>query len=473
MTGRLSEEAVVQSLDTGLQSLVWKSPFSIKSVALAPKVDFKAIQDAKDPEASAQAVPRRDMYLALVTEGPEDALDILPLLSAEQFVSVMDNESWHDGQLVIHQAIRWLDLYKNLGEDQLYKRFRQLDEEYQVALLNPYMEMVDEETFEKLSHDEQDKFTAMPCNTLWWRVKNADEKIQEFVSSLVQNSIGEDAAYIYSLLGMASMLPPNEQEALIKQFRDARQEEDGFVSIEESLELFAPFDGEKLYSQWKSAVGREGVTDLVHEADSKQLFLDTVLRAVSTSGQADPVAVENVQRSFAYLANAISSACRVAPDDVHGLTSLLQQVHLTVNFGLEVLSGGDISKAVDILFTEYPKTIFRFAISAVDSIRVEALSGLRSINAEAAGKLELLWRSGKFGAALWQIDRSFLDALGFDGAELLKGLFNRFAMLKDEVIDAGSTKRARFRPLATVSDYSQLLTEVRNLFPKQSGGSLV
>ena len=144
MTSRLSEESVVQALDTGWQSLIWKSPFSHKSCELAPKVDFTEILDAEDPAAAAQAVHRRDMYLALVSEGAEVALDILPLISAEQLVTIMDNEAWHDGKLVIHQAIRWLELYKDVGPEQLYVRFRQLDEEYQVAFLSPYIEMVDD-----------------------------------------------------------------------------------------------------------------------------------------------------------------------------------------------------------------------------------------------------------------------------------------------------------------------------------------
>ena len=463
MSGRLSEEAVIQSLDTGWQSLVWKSSFPVKSVSLVPIVDFKALLDAEDPVAATHAIPRRDMYLALVTQGPEDALEILPLLSEEQFVSIIDNEAWQDGRLSVHQAIRWLDLYRNIDPEQLYKRFRGLDEEYQVALLNPFIEMVDEEAFEELGQEDQDKFTPMPCNTLWWRVKDGDEKVQEFVQGLLQASIGEDAAYIYSLLGMASMLPPNEQEALIKQFRDARLEEDGFVTREESLALFSKFDGEAVYSRWKSRKAVENSAELSVADGVAELFLDKVLKVATTSGQADEAAMENVQRSFGYLANAVSAACGVASDDISGLRSLLQQVRYTVNFGLEVLSDGDVSKAIEILFTEYPKIIFQFAISTADSIRAEAISILRPINPDATVKLELFWRSGKFGAALWLIDQQFLELVGFENAEVIKGLFNRFPMLKDEIITSENIKRARFRPMATVSDYSDLLSSLRKI----------
>ena len=470
MTSRLSEESVVQALDTGWQSLIWKSPFSHKSSELAPAVDFTEILDAEDPEAAAQAVPRRDMYLALVSEGAEVALDILPLLSAEQLVTIMDNEAWHDGKLVIHQAIRWLELYKDVGPEQLYVRFRQLDEEYQVAFLSPYIELLDEEAYEKVSHDEQDKFTALPCNTLWWKVKDGDERVQDFVSSLIYSSISEDAAYIYSLLGMAAMMPPNEQEDLLTQFRNARLEEDGFVTKEESYQLFSPFAGESLYSKWK-IVDNGDSEELVATA-ANVLFLDAVMKSAMKSGRVDPEAVDNVKRSFAYLANAVSAACLVEPDDVTGLTRILVQTRHIVSFGLEVLSSGDHSKAVDILFTEYPKTVFKFALSTVDSIRQEAISGLKRLNSGAAQKLEGLWRAGKFGSALWMIDRDFGDALGFEGAEVLKGLFNRFPLINDEIITGDGVQRTRFRPLATVGDYSEMLSAVRLIFPTPTKGEM-
>jgi hypothetical protein len=404
------------------------------------------------------------MYLALVAADPEEALEVLPLLSDEQFVSIIDNEAWKDGHLSVHQAIRWLDLYKHLGAEHLYKRFRQLDEEYQVALLNPYIEMVDEEAFEKLPQNEQDTYSALPCNTLWWKVKGGDEKIQEFVTSLASASMSEDAAYVYSLLGMASMLPPNEQEALLKQFRDARLEEDGFVSLDDSLDLFAPFGaGKDLLHKWSSL--KKDQPSAIAKTDSNSLlFIDTVLRKAASSGVADSVAVENVQKSFAYLANAVSAACQVEPDDVSGLRSLLQQVKCLSSFGLDVLSNGNDDKAVEILFTEFPKVVFKFALSLFDAVRLEAVSCLKAKDEKLANKIELYWRSGKFGAALWLIDKNLSGKIDPESVEILKGLFNRFPMVKDEVMTDDKVWRVRFRPVATISDYETLVSDVRRIF---------
>jgi hypothetical protein len=472
MSDRLSEEALIRTLDSGWRSLTWVDTMSSKNSQLYSAVDFNEILNAKNPEAMAQAIPRRDMYLALAATGPEEALDVLPLLSNEQFVSIIDHEAWRDGHLSVYQAIRWLDLYKHLGPEQLYQRFRQLDEEYQVAFLNPFIEMVDEETFETLSQEEQDRYTALPCNTLWWRIKGGDEKVQEFVSSLISAAISEDAAYVYSLLGMAAMLPPNEQEALLKQFRDARLEEDGFVSAEESLELFSLFpDGKSLLDKWGS-IHRPAASMLEKKSEQNVLFLDAVIRLAAESGLADLVAVENVQKGFAYLANAVSSACQVEPDDVVGLKSLLQQVKCISSLGLEVLSGGNESKAVEILFTEYPKVIFRFALSLFDAVRLEALSELQLRDDKLAKKIELYWRAGKFGAALWMIDRNLAGKMETESIEVLKGLFNRFPMIKDEVINDDKVWRVRFKPVASVADYESLAIDTKAVFAEEKNGSL-
>jgi hypothetical protein len=471
MTGRLTEEALVQSLDKGWQSLVWKSQFKNKNSQLAPHVDFKSLLDAKDPQSAVQEVPRRDMYLELVAQGPEDALDILPLLSQEQFIAIIDNEAWHDGKLAVHQAIRWLDLYRNLSPEQFYKRYRELDEEYQVAILNPYIDLKDQDEFETLPQEEQDKFTALPCNTMWWRVKDGDERVTEFVTALIEASIGEDAAYVYTLLGMASSMPPNEQEHLLKQFRDARLEEDGFVTQEESLALFLPFDGAALYEKWKRIVGSCDKSAVLVEQNASELFLDQVLRQASASGQADHVAIESVQRGFAYLANAVSAASQVEPDDVHGLTALLTQVRSLVSFGLEVLSEGSVATAVDVLFTEHPKNLFRFALSVADSVRLLALSGLKGVDAGVAPKIEALWKSGKFGSAQMLLEKVYLDHLGFEATETLKGIFNRFPLVKSEVIEADGVSRIRFKPMETVADFSVSMSMVQDVFPSLKQGA--
>ena len=77
---------------------------------------------------------------------------------------------------------------------------------------------------------------------------------------------------------------------------------------------------------------------------------------------------------------------------------------------------------------------------------------------------------GKFGATLWSIDRGFSEILEFEAVEILKGLFNRFPLVKSEIISADGIKRARFRPMETTDDFTQAMNDVRAMFPALTGG---
>lgn len=451
MANRLSEEAVIAAWDSGHQSLEWtvdKGPMT-----LAPVVDFKALLAAEDPAAAVQAVDRRDMYLAIVNADPEEALEVMPLLSKEQFVAIIDYEGWHQSRLSVHNVIRWLDVYKSLGVDQMFRRFRELDEEYQTGLLCPYIDIRDEEEFEALGGDEQDQYHELPCHTLWYRVKGGDDKVEEFVTSLVLGGLGEDVPYIYSLLSHASYLPPNEQEDLLVQFRTARLEEDGFVSADDSRALFMPFNGKAVADRWTMA---SDTTAIVGEWNGPGIFLDAVLTHIKQSPQFDMEVADNLRRSFATLANMLAAASHVQPDEVQALTKLFDHSRHLVSLGLEALSQGQVARGAEILLTERPVTVFQFAIATVDTVRESALEIIKENDWPGYEDLSRLYSIRRYGGLMWQIDTQLLVAAGFEAVEMLKGLFNRLPMIADEIQTEDKVKRCKFRPVGRVSDLKVL-----------------
>lgn len=460
---RLSEDSVKANWDSGHQSLPWAN--NVHAASFLPVVDLNALLEAKDPQAAVQAVDRRSMYLALAHASSEDALEIMPLLSKEQFVAIIDYEGWHDGRLAIHHVIRWLDIYKHIGAAEMFKRYRELDEEYQVGLLSPYIDLADEEAYEKLSQDEQDQFYPLPCNTLWYRVKGNDDKLEEFVAALVQGGLGEDVPYTYSLLSHAAYVPPNEDEDLIKQFRNARLEEDGFALYEESKSLFAPFDGQRYYEGFKHAdAHRETVVQgLTHHWSGQNLFIDAVMGKIVGASDVDQEAQESLKIAFVHLANMLAAVCHVEPDDVNSLTRILNQSRHIVSLGLEVLAGGSIDRGRAILLHERPRQIFQFGLSIISTLREDALEAIRLNDWPAIEKLSQYYEQRKFGALLWTIDTALIDAAGFETTEMLKGLFNRFPMISEELTVAGGANRIQFRPVGTVADVQKLTDSVASL----------
>lgn len=354
MASRLSEDHLRGVYGTGHQALPIKP---LVAPELAPaKVDLDALLNQEDPIAAVQAVPSQALYHALVERGPEDALEVLELVSDEQLTRILDYDAWSEDQLAPLKLIRWLDLFKEMGPEQLYRRFHDLEEEYQIALLGPMIDIVDEEEYEKLLDVQQDEFHRLPCGTLFYKIKSSDPRITGFVESLVEATLASDVNYAYALLTHAAFMPPNESEADLARFRRARLEEDGFVSYQESLRYFAPLDLGALRRKWELrgipakkleptavATQREGVR-----------LIDRVL----ASGAFSVHETEDLSRGFGVLANALCAATKIEADDSRGLRRLFSQAQALANLGLEWLHKGTLREQCPFSRTRRLKSYF-------------------------------------------------------------------------------------------------------------------
>jgi hypothetical protein len=473
MSVRLSEDSVVASWDTGLQLPLLKT--SDAPSLLSQDINLQKILESNDPMLAIQAIDRRDLYLAIKRDGLEESMEVLPHLSKEQFVAIIDYEGWHNDRLSVSSIISWLTAYKQLGLDQQFRRFQELDEEYQVAILNPYIDIADEDEYEKLSQDVQDQYSMLPCNTLWYRIKSDDARLCECVESLIQGGLGEDLAYTYSLLSHAARMPPHEQEELMRQFRNARIEEDGFALYEDSRSIFLPFDGRPVIRRWAKdgAISShdEMISSLRLRPNSEGVLLDDVIKYVSTSGQYDDVAIENLQRSFGVLCNQVAGACNVTPGDLSELKVLLGHVRSIVSLGVELLAGRDLALASSVLISETPKVIFKMALSQVDCLRDKVLDVIKERNIAGYQEISNAWRGRKFGKTQWALDKHLIDTFDFETCESIKGMFNRFPAVLDTNDQARDAKRVRFKIVESVADLvslDQMVNLLRDIVPIKS-----
>lgn len=434
MASRLSEDHLRGVYDTGHQALPMRP--SAPPALVPPRVDLDALLLAEDPMAAVQAVAPQALYHALVAKGPEDALEVLELLSEEQLTRILDYDAWSEDSLAPVKMIRWLDLFKELGTEQLYRRFRDLEEEYQMALLGPLIDVVDEEEYEKLTDVQQDVYQRLPCGTLFYRIGSDDPRIKGFIDDLVEATLAHDLNYAYALLTHAAFMPPNEPEADVARFRRARLEEDGFVTYQESLRYFAPLDLAALRRKWElRGVLRKDAEDasLVASPSTRRL-LDQALSESSFSASER----EDLTRGFAVLANALCAATKIEADDARGLKRLFLQTQALSNLGLEWLSQGDVQAAVSILKSESPQVLFRAGRSLVQELTrvlAEKLTQYGVVDGEKVAKHASLDRPGVVLAAF---DQALLPVLGMSRTEILKGAFNRFPVRPEFLRGLGS-----------------------------------
>jgi hypothetical protein len=464
MTSRFSQESLIKAYDKGYRSFNWISRLAKKHVDLVGDVDLNKIILEKKAKEMVQSIEPIKFYRALMANGASDSLEILQLASDEQVTRILDYDTWHEGKLIPRKAFQWLSLFAEIGKKELYGRFKALEEEYQLALLTPFIRVYEEEEYENLSDIEQDALYSFPNNSIYYKILTDDSIVETFIHDLLTATMEENMEYALSLVAHASYLPPNESEQSVSQFRNARNEEDGFVPYEEAVTAFYPIDNQKLEAKWNalSASTAEGIAASTGNSDEQ--FLAKVLE-FGTSEIWTAKQSSELNDSFMYLANQLASSLAVEPGDLEELKKLLEQVYSLTGFALESLSNGDYKLAATLLREEYPKTLFRYSVTRAHHMRRDVISFLKKLEIEGVDTLDEYYTSSKFGMCLDWIDKNLVSRISLHEAEVLKGLFNRFVLCpRDAWLSSDdSADRFEFSSLENIASYERLEIETASI----------
>lgn len=456
MENRLSDSFVAASLDAGHQNLAWEpGPPS----GFLAGIDLKAI--LSDPNAAeiVPELPTQALYYALKQQGVEDALDLLPLLSPDQVERMLDYDAWTQDELVPKKFFSFLKPFGEISREQLYERFADLDEEYQLAALQGFFRVYEVEDPYDLPEGIAEKAYRMPCNKVFYEILSEDADEIAFLEELMESLKENNMRYAYAILGHSTYSPPGEALAEVARFRRGRLEDDGFVSYEESLSIFAPIDHASLLKKWNEGERTQDLTSLALQGGSG-LFLDAVMLAARDEN----VSIDELyqlHQSFLYLANALCAAGQVAPDDIAGLNRLLEQGKALLSLGLEYLGQGDLGLGIRIVRNESARTLFRVGLSLVDAVREEVVQRFEAMNWPRADRLRRFYRARQWGQMLLELDRHWVTNLGLQAGEVLKGLFNRFPMVPMRMMQ--DQNRIVFAPIVNLRELMQLEKNLQSI----------
>jgi hypothetical protein len=456
MENRLSDSFVAASLDAGHQNLAWEpGPPS----GFLAGIDLKAI--LSDPNAAeiVPELPPQALYYALKQQGVEDALDLLPLLSPEQVERMLDYDAWTQDELVPKRFFSFLKPFGEISREQLYERFADLDEEYQLAALQGFFRVHEVEDPYDLPEDIAEKAYRMPCNKVFYEILSEDADEIAFLEELMESLKENNMRYAYAVLGHSTYSPPGEALAEVARFRRGRLEDDGFVSYEESLSIFAPIDHASLLKKWNEGERIQDITSLALQGGSG-LFLDAVMLAARDEN----VSIDELyqlHQSFLYLANALCAAGQVAPDDIAGLNRLLEQGKALLSLGLEYLGQGDLGLGIRIVRNESARTLFRVGLSLVDTVREDVIQRFEGMDWPRADRLRRFYIARQWGQILLELDRHWVTHVGLQAGEVLKGVFNRFPMVPMRMMQ--DQNRIVFAPIVNLRELLQLEKNLQSI----------
>jgi len=452
MEKRLDDIALASRYDAGHQSLPWDPG---QPSGLLAGVDLQSILESPNAREIVQELPVQILYYALKQKGLSESLDILPLMTSEQVTHMVDYEAWTGDTFNRQKLFRFMKNFAEISGQQLYERFADLDEEYQIASLQNLFKVYEVEHIYDLPHGVEDRAYAMPDNKVFYEILSEDKDEVAFLEQLMEAAKEHNLRYAYSLIGHAAYAIPNENEAQVGRFRKGRLEEDGFVSYEESQEIFAPIDRKALAKRWK----HEGHSrDALMLQGSDLVFVDAVLMRARDQN-IDIDAIFQVHQNLLYLANALCAASQVAVDDMHGVHRVLEQGKALVSLGLEYAADGSIDLGVKILLQEHPKTLFQAGYAIVEELRADVVKSLRRMNLPRSEYIERYFVRKQWGQIVMEIDRNWTQNIGLEAAEILKGLLNRFPMVAAR--SKQDDKRIEFHPVNSLGDFYELELEVQ------------
>jgi hypothetical protein len=423
-----------------------------RSAKVTKSADLSYIVEQPNALELIQALSPLAVYRALVAADPEVRLEAVDKLTTEQVTGIFDFDIWKEDRISPKNAFQWLKIFGEVGTEEYYNRFKNLEEEYQLALLGPYIRIYDQEEYERLTDGQQDRLTALPASEFYYEITAADPDVFEGIENLIESTMAHDMQYTISLLAHACFIPPAEQEQMAAQFRKARIEEEGFVSFDESQSSFFSLNIDDKISQW-SHLAQRGAHGLVAEAAdaNKTGFLAKVL-TFGHKSRWNSEEVDQLNAGFIFVANNLCAASQVETDDEQSLAMILHQVKSLSGLALEVLSEGDVTRAAEILLKEHPKTLFRTGISLINLSRERVLKTLEDAGLPEARSVSNLLSQGKFGQALETIEINWLDALGLQNLEVLKAFFNRYPLRPVALAsDAKAKIRLSFAPIDSVA----------------------
>ncbi len=432
MTSSLSQESLIKAYDHGILS--------------ADGPNFELAQEtvsslAENPER-ARLLPAQVVYFAIKAAGLSESHEVLKLITTDQWTRILDYDVWTGDVVSQKKIFQWLMELKEVSSELLFERFRELEEEYQVETLCGLITAYSKDEMEELSDAVQDQLVALPGEEIFYAINTDDNEIRNAAMSLMETLISSDMAFALSALSYATWSIKNENVALLKQFRDARLEEDGFVTAEERNRLYQALDVKAFESKWKLDV------TAALKSTSKEVFLD---RALAVHAE-DHVLHESLKITFLHLCNTLASASDHTPDDLESMKKILAHIKGYLSIALERLAGDSTEHAAHILKSVHPVQLYRYTHTLILQSKATFLNSLESADAKLAAKLIGFLHTHRFGRMLDALDRHFLAEWGLQKCEIIKGIFNRFPMIPTST----EQDRIRFKMVASVYDLEQL-----------------
>jgi hypothetical protein len=318
----------------------------------APEDKKELLFLAKDLSSLLNALPGRDVYLALESSTASEFDVLIERIGPEHLNFMLAMGCWRDGSIDDGRIIHWLEIINNCDDTLAARAISEIEADFLAAALRPHLDMVcidDDDVADCHGMSEAYAFTPENC-----RFDN--DTVENFMVRLY--SIDKT---LFALLCYKRAFANQDdifEGAMLAYSR--RLEKEGLPSYKDAATIY-----EKGWTILQKAnIAKPHRKTAVQKRDGTEPFLTLALKHLNESGRGDP----HLADEFSRLLMKISVADGGEMDGM-ARQRTVRKAEVYASLGLEKLGRGDIENAAELLLKNGITVFFKIGFEMISNLR--------------------------------------------------------------------------------------------------------
>lgn len=315
-----------------------------------------ALISGDDAEEKVQALAVTDLYHLIAEVGLGDSVELLSLCTPDQIQGCVDMEIWDRDLPSVEAFLPWLAALQENGFEFFGKTWVGLDAEL-TALTLARLCIIYDKSLEEEVPDDEDRTVFETPDTFFQIVITAEDEVQiKLFYAIIEDLYRYDLTEARMTIMAARAEPKAHLEETSYRWRSGRMADLGYVDFYEALEVFRPIDP----AQVQIGEGTAELPDAAKIADALPIasdlpapMLEPVMGrsffAKALDSLENEEEIQAMQGALLFLVNRVLSAGSLSPGNPEALELATLHATATAALGLEYISGGDETRAVEAL----------------------------------------------------------------------------------------------------------------------------
>ncbi|HEX8438288.1 DUF6178 family protein [Archangium sp.] len=324
--------------------------------SLPARKRIEAILDSRGARELVRTLPAEDLYFTIAEVGLADSTELVQLASPEQFRTFVDLGGWKKDQLAPHEVLTWLRAARGDESEDFLQKLRKVDIEVLEMLLREFSLLHDLE--ENPDVHVEGVTLETPEGRYLVEFKGIEGAELAAMRLIINDLIADNPFEAVRFLEAVRWDVPTELEETAYRFRTARLQDMGFPPLEEAVRLFSRVD--------TGTAPAPAPGTALAPGQGQPDYLEAAFRAL------DEVERENLETELRYLANATLVAEVEEPGELDAIRRVGEMARDYLLLGLEHLTGGDPTRAAQVVRDTELKRVFQVGFSLTLALKFRA-----------------------------------------------------------------------------------------------------